>query len=411
MKPFLAVIFISGAMLVSAQEATRDDPDLVRLLRWLEAAEQHTPGKPDPVAVEIAGWSRDILVTVEADLSRLSLFLQKAGEGGLGASPTIELHDKRFTLAEIEGRFHGNVTLLRGATLHADIASLVEDDFSRRLSNAGDSGVLIVKDGRGSGTRYESSQWEIGRSILDAIKPAVAGNPGAILWYRAVSSYLLREGHFGQARRHLERARKTIPNDLLLLLDTAYFYQALSSGAIQTAVEDLRGAGASPAVDSRRTELTRAERFFREALSLQPDHADARMRLGHTLGLLGRHEDAAVELRTAIDGKAAGEVLYFAELFLGHEEQALGRRDEARRHYENAAELYPRAQSPQLALSQLARASGDREAALRALTILFRLPASESQRWDPWWNYYRVHRERADRLMDQLRAIATTEDR
>ena len=102
MKTFLAGLFIASASLVSAQEAAKDDPDLVRLLRYLDAVELHTPGEPDAVAAEIAGWSRSMLVTVAADLSRMSLFLQKSKEDAPGPLPTIELHNRRFTLAEVE---------------------------------------------------------------------------------------------------------------------------------------------------------------------------------------------------------------------------------------------------------------------------------------------------------------------
>jgi hypothetical protein len=401
----LGLLFTCGTCVV-AQEATAHDSALVRLQRWLEVVEQHTPGTVDAAALEIAGWSRQHLTSVAGDVARLSLFVQRSRQHSPAAVPTIELHNTRFTLAEILESFHGNATLRRGAMLHADLGSLVQNDRWRPAADDDDSDVLVVSDGRSSGKRYESVHWEIGRLILDAIKPEAAEDPGVTLWYRAASAYLLREGHLGQARAHLERAQRLLPDDPMLLLDRAYFHQILSSISIQAAADDLRLDGADPAVGTRRAELIRAERLFRQALSRQPDHADARMRLGHTLGLLDRHEDAVIELRAAIASGPAGAELYFAELFLGHQQQALGRHDEARRHYENAAELYPFAQSPQLALSHLARASGDRAGALRALTIVFSLRPSESERWDPWWDYYDVHREDADRLMEQMRALA-----
>jgi hypothetical protein len=81
-------------------------------------------------------------------------------------------------------------------------------------------------------------------------------------------------------------------------------------------------------------------------------------------------------------------LLYWALLFLGKQDEMLGNRDRARLSYERASALFPRAQSPRLALSQLARRTGDRRAAQRQLAALAGLPADEQQREDPWWDYY-----------------------
>ena len=136
--------------------------------------------------------------------------------------------------------------------------------------------------------------------------------------------------------------------------------------------------------------MVRAERFFRETLTIQPDHLEARVRHGHVLGALGRHEQAADALRTAIKDGVTGELLYLAEMFLGSQEVALGHLTQARVRFERAASLYPRAQSPRIALSQLARRAGDRAGAQRELRVIAALPSDDRQREDPWWNYYDV---------------------
>ena len=84
--------------------------------------------------------------------------------------------------------------------------------------------------------------------------------------------------------------------------------------------------------------------------------------------------------------------------------EALGNRDAARAAYERAAELSPKAQSPLLALSQLARRYGDRPAALRAMERLFTLPDDDrSEHDDPWWWYYVAQARDADDLLDAMR--------
>ena len=118
------------------------------------------------------------------------------------------------------------------------------------------------------------------------------------------------------------------------------------------------------------------------------------------IGQLGRHDEAAAELRKALGAGLPRESQYYAELFVGREEQALGRSEAARESFERASELYPLAQSPRLALSHLARQSGDRTRALQALRYVSELPANALRREDPWWDYYSVHRE-TDRTAPQ----------
>jgi hypothetical protein len=406
-------------------------PELARLLRWLEAVQLHTPGCGDSAVVEVARWSLSDFETVLADLINLSAFLQwvreKPSELSAEARSSIEsltggtrrhsearfvrdphrvaailIYNRRFDLEEIEQIFHGNDTLRRGAVLHTDIAVFVPGDFNQ---------YFVVDDGRRKGGRPGTLHWHLGRQLLDTITPSPSGDADALLWYRAVSAYLFREGHLAEAAQHLDRARQVFTDHPLVLLDSAYLHQELSSPAIQTAVQEVRAEGASVAVDSRRNELQLAERFLRQTLALTRDAGEARLRLGHTLGELGRHDEAVAELRTAIEADLDTERLYLAQLFLGRAEQALGQRDEARRRYEQAADLYPSAQSPRLALAQLARESGDRVGALRALQNVVARPSADVDVNDPWWFYYYPHLKDAAELMEEMRTIGSAEAR
>jgi tetratricopeptide (TPR) repeat protein len=202
---------------------------------------------------------------------------------------------------------------------------------------------------------------------------------------------LLRVRSLAEAVVHLPRARKIFPSDAVLLFASGVLHERLSSAALQAAAASVIAANrGATSLNPARAELKRAEGFLREALAAQPDNLEARVRHGRVLGSLGQHKEAAEELRMAIQRGAAGELLYFAELFLGREEDAGGDMVEARTHYERAALLYPRAQSPRLALSQLSRRAGDRAGAQRHLQALAALPQDERQREDPWWHYYDV---------------------
>jgi hypothetical protein len=92
-------------------------------------------------------------------------------------------------------------------------------------------------------------------------------------------------------------------------------------------------------------------------------------------------------------------------LFLGVEEQALGRADQARESFERAAALYPRAQSPYLALSQLARRRGDLTGGRHAIEQVFARAGRERFREDPWVTYFAGATMDTEVLLSDIRAV------
>ena len=222
-------------------------------------------------------------------------------------------------------------------------------------------------------------------------------------WYIATAAWMqLREDH---DKRHLDRARLLFPFDPEILFLSACQRETYAAPSIQTAVQSaLLPVGATIDVGSEPIELREAEALFRQVLDRKRDHGEARLRYGHVLGALGKHAEGAAELRRALGNLADRQLLYYAELFLGAEEEALGNRDAARVAYEQAAVLYPRAQSALLALSQLARRYDDRRGALRAIDRLFALNAEDRDAHDdPWWWYYVVQARDADKRLEAMR--------
>jgi tetratricopeptide (TPR) repeat protein len=128
------------------------------------------------------------------------------------------------------------------------------------------------------------------------------------------------------------------------------------------------------------------------------------LRLGRVLGLRGRHAEAAAELDRALPSLRDDRLRYYAHLFLGEELAALGRRDAARASYDRAVALFPSAQSARFALSALARRHGDRRTALASIREVLGLPADESSRPDPWWQYHYPVRSDADASLAGLYA-------
>jgi tetratricopeptide (TPR) repeat protein len=161
--------------------------------------------------------------------------------------------------------------------------------------------------------------------------------------------------------------------------------------------------GASVAAFRAGTNWKQAASAFNAALALQPGWPEARVRLGRVLGLLGRHKEAAETLRRALDETSDLPLVYWGSVFLGAEEEALGRDADARTAYERARKLRPGAQAPSLALSQLARRAGDRSRAIAELRAVLALPADAVSRYDLLWDYHGARTSEADILFAELR--------
>ena len=150
------------------------------------------------------------------------------------------------------------------------------------------------------------------------------------------------------------------------------------------------------------SELKQARNFFQRSIEANPKSAETRLRLGRVLGLLGNHGQAAAELEHAVASIKDPQLLYYATLYLGYEFEKLSRRSEAREQYERAAGLFPAAQSPLLALSQLAHSSDDVKGALLALERVYELPRLDLWKDDPWWTYDLSHVRDSDKLIADM---------
>jgi tetratricopeptide (TPR) repeat protein len=349
----------------AAPSTTQSPPEPDRFQQWLAAIDAHQPGDPGKMAVEVSTWTGRELEAVVAEAKRHARMLAKTDPP------------------------RANQILLLGAVLHADIGRLIPEDTVRRSPTQ--KTAYIVRDGRWLGVRYISMHWQFGRSLLDSVTPEPAALPDVRVWYQETSADLLRLRQFAAAVEHYARARQIFPNDAAILYDSGVLHERFGSAALQAAAESVTESNrTSAAVSTARGELGRAERFFRDSLVHRPDHLEARVRHGRVLGDLGRHDEAAEELRRAIEGGAGGQLLYLAQLFLGRAEEARGQYEASRAAFARASALYPNAQSPLLALSQIARRTGDRATAQRELQTIAKLPDDERRREDPWWFYYDV---------------------
>jgi tetratricopeptide (TPR) repeat protein len=265
-----------------------------------------------------------------------------------------------------------------------------------------------MPDGRPQPLVIDIGHWELARSLLDKVVPAAARDEFVRGWYSATAAYLQGLGQLTPT--HFTRGLNLFPGDGELLFQAACLHESIAEPRVQDAIQSaVVPSDVRFNVSSRRAELRDAESLFRKALKAQPDHVEARVRLGRVLGLRGEHAEAETQLRKAVADAKEPLLQYYAQLFLGAEREALGDRSQARDLYVRAALLYPDAQSPRLALSLLAARDRNYADALGAMSTVLALPGDT--RIDPWWNYHQSQGRNAPTDLKDVYTAFLDEDR
>jgi tetratricopeptide (TPR) repeat protein len=395
------------------QSALTGATRIQRLQRWCLEALEHAPGKADASADTVAAWPANATQLVVQDMLEVRARLARAYQAldeHHSEPPVVAWRDWSGSIAEAEyilgvtqaeaGRHDVSGVARRAALLHTDIAVLLPPSGGC-LTPGRPSPVQFI-DGR-EGAVLQSPHWDIAALLVGNV-----ADDFVRLWYRATSAYLLATWKLSSAEPHLERARKILPGDPVIAFDSGCMHEMFASARIQSIVRTA-APGSRYVVDTPSKHLEQADRFLREALD-GDRRAITLAHHGRVLGLLERHAVAAGTLRAAASAADDPLVLFFAQMFLGDEEQALGHAETARACYRRAASLYPHAQSPQIALSQLERRYGDRAAAARATDRAFEAVRDESRRYDPWFDYPAPLVQDAEALLDQWRVLVPPGD-
>ena len=365
------------------------------MLEWLAAVNGHRPGQTDAAIGTAAAKSLADLEATLADVVGLR------DRWSSSQQDVVTYRGRKFTHPELRGLFGVvgdepvkpgvNRLLRRAAVYHADIAIFVS-----AVGPAGEGGVprpgrsaIVIGDGRQRATTTSTIHWAFGRDVLDSLAPGPKGDEIARAWYLAGAAYLQAAHMVTESDDHLSRARQIFPDDAQVLFEGACTLETLAGPSIQAAWRaGAPSARARALLPSERSILGRAEQLHRRALQHDPSLIEARVRLARITAARGQHREAIELLQQALAAGPPDVLHYLAAMLLGDDEQAVGRRAAARGHYEEAAQLFPTAQSPLLALGLLARDGSEREAATAALERLGRLPAEPERRVDPWWVYY-----------------------
>jgi hypothetical protein len=364
----------------------------ITLLRdWVAAVERHVPGELDAAAMSLVSWSRDDVETAWLDVQALIAIVARPTATRFTARPsgqTVDVADSpglatlREMAAAIRTRAGGpDPFYKRAAVLHADIA--MSDD--RGAASAQMSSMFVeTRDGARVGIHHNVVHWEFGRLLLGSVRQP-SDDEFVRDWFRATMAFKMSVGELDTS--HFEHGGEMFPRDPTVQFLLGCLHERFADPRVQSAAGSVNlPPGIRLKVQAEGAELRAAERYFRGAIEVDPDHVEARVRHGRVLGRLERHQQAAEELRGAVARVREPLVSYYAHLFLGAEEEALGRLQQARAAYSQAAALYPRAQAPRVGLSQLLHRSGDRVAARAALAPALSPPVSDPND-DPWWTY------------------------
>lgn len=364
-----------------------------KLREWSKAVSQHTPGRPDPAAVNIGAWQPDDLEIVISYVTKLASQPIKSVKRTLAKASIqrlLQLTDQEAKQGSL------NRILKQGALLHTDIALLELEKGTYYLDRSG--GMAAYADGRFFVYR-KTLHWGFARELIGAISPLSSQDPMVRQWYIATTAHMQAGRLQGYAGENLKHALDRFPADPTILFFAGVLHETWASPVYQSVVLPGR---VKVSYGSEESELKLALQFFQKTLAADPNYAEAHLRLGRIMGLLGHHDQAVAELQQAAASIKDPQLLYYASLFLGREYAALSRRSEARDQYERAAMLYPTAQSPLLALSQLARSGNDLEGALLSLKRAFALPRKDPWKDDPWWVYDLAHVRDADALVAEM---------
>lgn len=370
-RALLSCLLISGA----AGSVPQSGPELAD--QWLAAVTEHTLGQADDWTTVIGDWSRQQLVS---------------------------------TLNEIQRRRLLDSALRRGAVLHLDIvlhgSPRVSGPLFTRYPSTGprapSAATFLVHDGREEGRGAAETHLEFARALLKELTPDARTEEFVRLWYDATATRLAASRNYAELMVHLDHARRLFPSDPEIMFASGFLHETFAASRLQAVVGTAAGTGNAPGIGSVGHNLSEAEHYYRKAVSALPGFGEARLRLGRVLGLQGKHKLAAPELERALKDAEDRVQSYYALLFLGREEEMLGRREAARRRFEQAAALFPVAQAPQLALSRLALERGGEREAQEILNRILTDREGTAAGVDPWWDYETVPGRHADRKLARM---------
>lgn len=397
---------------------------LARLDAWLTAVAVHQPGTADAAAQIVATWSTDQIereflpaVVRYLLLARYDNFHLIYPNKTCAPCKLSARERERLTkvlpawppeaAAQVQGvPLPGDLDrlILDGVLLHSDVAMLLPVSTQTPPPPPPTGPTILglprsfarTGDGQFENMMSTGPHWHLARALLHFLTKDAAGDPHAREWYSTVSAHFAQAGNFAALSSHLQVARQLFDDDPRTAFAEGWQAEGLASPLVQegvrTAVVTLKKEAAERAlaaqkrgenplgrgqsicefvdcitgrpfgIKNERPNLLDAEKHYSEAVRRDPQFTEAHVRLARVRSLLGKHAEAVSTLQRLPD-TGDKTVIFYARLFLGAAQEALGKLDDAATAYTSALALFPTSQSAHLAMSGLAQRRGDGSAA------------------------------------------------
>ncbi len=402
-----ALIGIAATPAAAQGIALRNNSPVAALQRWAAEIEAHVPGELDDAVsahAKLKPSERALLVSVAAPFA---FYLRQMNE--IAEPPKVKLSPAEKTLVtalanKIIARRTAAEWLHRAVMLETDVAILAPELTAEAMRDARDPDLaeaIRADDGEAGARSLLNWHWKLARDLIDVRDPQKS-DVFAAAWYHAVALYQLDHMLLGELGLHMGSALPMLRGDARIHFDMACYTDAMSSARVQSVMIGDRPRDFRPNIPSEESADAQSVAQFGRALEFDFNFAEPRVRLARLLEKNGKPTDALTLLALASPMEKTRELEYMSHLIAARANGALGQFEDGRLHLKAALQLFPTAQSPLIALSQLALEAGDMEGAVEAASQL-RLNPNRGDRDDPWWSYFQASWLDHGKLLDQLR--------
>ncbi|MET0553803.1 MAG: tetratricopeptide repeat protein [Vicinamibacteria bacterium] len=244
----------------------------------------------------------------------------------------------------------------------------------------------------------------LARSIASIVVARPDSRAFARRWFVALARRSLWDVCLPFAQFIVNDGLKWFPGDAELLLVRGTAHETAGSVGLTVNTARLDGPRFVDLPEGRfREKLTRAAEALQQALAVEPEMHEARLRLGRVLWRLGDARGAQAALEQVIASARAPELLSLAHTFLARVHDDAGRPEEAERSYRRVLAIDPTAQASAVGLAQLLARGGDGDGARLVLETAVAATPRPAPR-DAYMSYHVGLRSEPDALVDALRA-------
>ena len=376
---------------------------------WLDLARRHAPGKVDAPVTQARRIGVERHFAFAHDLRALIQFINDPGLNRLYKPSRIYSVAEQEVLKKIATRERAAGTtdsLLRMvALLESDSVMLTGGERYVVVPPLSEfpRDMVLSMDGVGVEAVTVPPNWQLARQAIGAMSDDRDTVAWGRLWYQATTAFLFADLLLAPLPKHLEQRRLEFAEDAGAWFDEGCYFEYLAGDRFQHAMESGPRNGLRIVRHDRKEALSEARRMFEEAIERDPRHPEARVRLAR-VKLIQRDARSAVRELTAVLPDLGGDSVlrYLAYLFLGAAQESASDPATAMTAYGEAVKLYPRAQSPRVALARIELPSSRSDA--DPLETLLRGERRASE--DPWLAYHTGPARRSRDLMAELWGVS-----